>query len=392
MLYYRFRPPLESCIKELIYDELFFCSTEESNDPFDSKTFYIFSGDKERWKRLLSFAWGKTDLIKIINLEKSIGKIIKICPLSFSQLLSTDFYPVLCNCINLDGSLKGSKAAIIELATRLLIERVRLYYPPNVYFASFSKLNNEPLMWSHYAGKYQGFCLIFKSIDNQLFQYKNKLKKSISRNTARGLAPHMSYAIPESFKFMDVSYVNETKSLDAFLCFPKSVIGNTIKEEKINKIVLEQKAQYLQKHSSWAYEKESRLILESSLPWLFGEHINLSPQERLFYFEPTQLVGVIIGSRIQPSLKSRLGEIIKERIDRIAKGVNYSRTIFDFVIFESKLSTDSRSLQINPLEIRGLGNKKMTSAHKDFTNFLKKWENGCGLLFDKNSCRKVQID
>ena len=53
MLYYRFRPPLESCIKELIYDELFFCSTEESNDPFDSKTFYIFSGVKERWKRLL---------------------------------------------------------------------------------------------------------------------------------------------------------------------------------------------------------------------------------------------------------------------------------------------------------------------------------------------------
>ena len=37
MLYYRYRSGSELSIKELIYDELYFASREECNDPYEGK-------------------------------------------------------------------------------------------------------------------------------------------------------------------------------------------------------------------------------------------------------------------------------------------------------------------------------------------------------------------
>jgi len=54
MHYYRYRSDSELSLKELIYNEIYFASPKESNDPFDSKSFYEFPHDTIRWSRLLN--------------------------------------------------------------------------------------------------------------------------------------------------------------------------------------------------------------------------------------------------------------------------------------------------------------------------------------------------
>ena len=53
MLYYRYRPFSELSLKELMYDELFFASAEECNDPHECWDFLAFPADYDKWHRLL---------------------------------------------------------------------------------------------------------------------------------------------------------------------------------------------------------------------------------------------------------------------------------------------------------------------------------------------------
>lgn len=57
MYYYRYRSGSELAIKELIYDELYFASREECNDPYEGKTFAVFSKDKDLWSNLIGEAF-----------------------------------------------------------------------------------------------------------------------------------------------------------------------------------------------------------------------------------------------------------------------------------------------------------------------------------------------
>ena len=61
MLYYRYRPFSELSLKELMYDELFFASAEECNDPHECWDFLAFPADYDKWRRLLELAWKNVD-------------------------------------------------------------------------------------------------------------------------------------------------------------------------------------------------------------------------------------------------------------------------------------------------------------------------------------------
>ena len=388
MLYYRYRPPTELCLKELLYNELYFCSAKESNDPFEGQSFFEFPADKEKWEKLLLFIKKKSKLFKDININATTKNIIKLCPIAFSELFSNKIKSKLISCIVTEVK---SRYVVKRTYALELIEYMEKFYPEYMYFVSFSKTNNEPLLWSHYAGKHEGFCLIFKSINGILSQDQTKLKKQINRKTNKGFASLMSQAIQKSFPFKDINYVNEVELLDAFLRFPESVAGGKITKEQEIKLAKEYDKHYIQKHKTWNYENESRLIFNSAEPWAFGEQIILSPLERLIHYEPTQLVGIIYGSRMKDEFKSRIREIIKQRIDQIAIGVEYSRVMFDFVIFESKLSNDSRSLQIKPLEIIGLDSNGIKSSDTKFEEKYKKWQDGHGVHSENGRFSRVQI-
>ena len=54
-----------------------------------------------------------------------------------------------------------------------MIDNVLKEMRKTVLASCFGSTYDSLLMWSHYASKHKGFCLIFRSIDGCLYQNKN---------------------------------------------------------------------------------------------------------------------------------------------------------------------------------------------------------------------------
>jgi hypothetical protein len=300
MLYYRYRPYGELSLKELRYNELYFSSAIESNDPYDGKVFLSYKFDKDKWKRLLEIAWkGVFNVETLPTLAIPLSMHLeKNCPITFEETINYDYKGVL---LAMNQDLDPMKAYYLDT---LVKQFINLYRPGSGYTVSFSKINNSMLMWSHYASNHKGFCLIFKDINGLFYQDKEHKKDSVSRITPKGLAPSSSYGIPEYFYFEDIVYCSNIEMIDASRFMPCYVFGRDVtdNDERI-KLANENHSKYLEKHECWHYEKESRLILNEPIAWLFGEHFDFSQEERLLHYQPTQLVGIILGALMEQKLK-----------------------------------------------------------------------------------------
>jgi len=289
MFYYRFRSSSELSIKELMYNEIYFASTKECNDPFEGKAFLTFNSDKDKWKRLIELAWKNYD-----NTNKKMWKqhlseyLVLMGSLTYDVVLGLDYAEIL-QSFNFPPNLNTANQF-----SNLFINHLNLYRPKDTYFASFSRENNNMLMWSHYASMHQGYCLIFKDVDNMLYQHPQNKKSSISRATPNGIFESFSYAIPKGFSFQDLSYSLNSTFKDSFYCFPQYVLGRNADEKEIEDILTWPSQQYLEKHDCWGYEKKSRLMLPAPSSWITGHRVECSQHERLLHYHPNQLVGIII--------------------------------------------------------------------------------------------------
>lgn len=378
MFYYRFRTASELAIKELMYDEIYFASTKECNDPFDGKTFLAFEADRDKWRRLIELAWKKYDSPNRQMWEEELSEYLaEISPLSYDAALKLDYVQVL-------QSFKFPPNPITAaILGQQMTYFLNLYKPKDIYFASFSKVNNDLLMWAHYASMHQGYCLIFKAIDNKLSQCSKRGKNSIRRSTQNGFAPKMNYGIPDSFLFEDVSYSLESTSNDAFCYFPQYVIGREIDEQEREDIIAWKSQQYFIKHDCWNYEQESRLILHTPDAWLFGEPIEYSQHERLFHYQPNQLVGIILGAKMEEKQKLRIREIIKERMERIAHDPSKNYPVFNFVLFQATLPDSQREVVIKEEEIFTL-TETIDKNDSNFEKRLQEWKEGYAIVFNES--------
>lgn len=388
MHFYRYRPASEMSFKELLYDEMYFVSPAECNDPFDSKTYYQFSNDIESWKRLVTFALSHSKGRQEVSNEiDSVAAVLAKCsPFSFEDVMRREFFDAVLNHLP-----RNENTTPIFNAIYLVSQAIQRYRPSSANFVSFSRSHNEVLMWSHYAANHAGFCLIFKAIDGKLSQCPVRARKSISRDTPGGLATKMSIALPLDFAFEKVEYLPKVEPLDAFKRFPLAVAGKELSEEERLQLARKQTEQLFHKHQGWSYEQEWRLSLKQPEAWLFGDHYDFSQNERLLHYEPTQLVGLIFGCRTTEANKARLSEIARERMGRIARGVDYARVIFDFAIHQAELAPNSREVMIKPLEIIGLASQ-FKADDSDFPQKYRDWSEGRGLHFEGRSCEKVKID
>ena len=156
MLYYRYRSGSELAIKELIYDELYFASREECNDPYEGKTFSVFSPDNESWDNLISEA------LKVHKIE--IRESLKDRIVQF--FVSQSPMPME-NVMKIQGQefatigQRTFEEYLLPSVLEAIQHYVMMYSPEERYFASFSKKNDNFLLWSHYANNHSGFCLIF---------------------------------------------------------------------------------------------------------------------------------------------------------------------------------------------------------------------------------------
>jgi len=135
-----------------------------------------------------------------------------------------------------------------------------------------------------------------------------------------------------------------------------------------------------------------RVVWTEDYPWLFGEHIDYNQQERLLYYKPNQLIGIIFGALMNEQQKARLQIIIQERMDRISRVASSDNlAVFDFVVFQAKLSENSRNVNIDAEELYKL-NIKYDKNHKDFNRFYDAWKEGWAIEFHGSggSCKRFE--
>jgi hypothetical protein len=245
-------------------------------------------------------------------------------------------------------------------------------------------------MWSHYANKHNGFCLIFRSIGGLLFQSVTQKKLQIRRTTKNWIAKDMSYKMPDSFKFAEIEYHKEVKPLNAFLHMPAFVSDKGQTEKEINQIRDQQESHYRQKSKHWEYEQEFRLMLPPPMPWLFGEHFDYTKQERLFHSQSSQLVGIIYGARLNEKERLRIQEIIQERKDWELDSLKNDIIEFNFLEFEAKLSQNQRSLDIIPIGF--LNHRQKSTKDTDFDRLYSEWIEGWGWKKHDRGAKKIKVE
>ena len=387
MLYYRFRPAGELALKELLYDEVFLASSTECNDPYDGVAFLSFGPERDKWQRLFDLAWDKIYLPEKSTLVAGlVERVVADCPLTYTHGVEYDYESAIAKLFPSVTPIAGGLAQRVK-------SLLELYRPRPPYFASFSQSADNTLMWSHYASMHQGHCLVFRDLDGCLKQCPRRLRRSIQRSPSRGLAASMSYGVPTDFQFREVSYQDGTDALDAFACLPSVVYGKELAEADRIALIESQQRQVLTKHIGWNYEREVRITFAPGASWLFGEHLEFTPLERLIHFRPTQLVGVVMGARMPADRQSRIREICKARLDRIAVDIGkygVEEPLFDFVIFHAGLFNDRRDLSIKPTEVLSLSDRYGPEDEK-FAERVERWRQGWALVFHGNGARKQQF-
>jgi len=385
MHYYKYRPPQQIYFKELLYNELYFTHGEECNDPYDSKAFFLFEKNLQKWERLFNFLALDVSNPKTKKLTESLAPLFfEQSPMSFHEMYANEILKRLSR-VQVSGT--DGNAITLQDYVRLIIKS---YMPPTNYFVSFSRVNNEPLLWSHYADSHRGYCLIFKAIDGGLRQDQGRKKTSIQMHTPFGvLSQNTSFSIPNEFKFEPITYISNIEPMDAFMCFPDAVWNEGKREVNIEEFISSRRKYLFQKAKGWSYEKESRVCFEQVAPWLSRKQYEFSPHERLLYYDPTQLVGIVLGAKISEHHENQLYGLIKEHQDRLSDERPYRRVIFDFALFRSHLTDNRRVMDIRPESMFSLS-KQINKGDKDFQSRLDSWERGEGLEFN-NGCRGVTV-
>lgn len=381
MFYYRYRSGSELSIKELIYDELYFASREECNDPYEGKTFATFSADKDLWGNLIKEALKAFNLKNLNSLEERIVEYF----LSQSPMPVENVFK-----IQKEEFMKIGKRSFEQRLLPSILEAIQnyvmWYFPEERYFASFSKKNDNFLLWSHYANNHSGFCLVYRTIDGKIKQ-SNDWKRT---KTETLTLPRLAFIVPDAFEICDVEYISKPKYSDGFICFPASVAGDKYSPEEIESVRAERDKIYLQKHSVWDYEQEARVVLSSGVQWLAGKKLTLPAHQRLFHIDSTHIVGIILGTKMSDVQRQRIKEIIAEKVERWYIHSTGHRIISNFVLFEEKLSETNREVIIEPTEIYN-GMTVITKTDPDFSHLYDEWQNGWAVEFEGDSAKKIQV-
>jgi hypothetical protein len=178
--------------------------------------------------------------------------------------------------------------------------------------------------------------------------------------------------------------------IDASRFMPSYVFGrDLIDEEERVKYATENDKKCLEKHGCWYYEEEARISLHEPTAWLFGEHFTYSKEERLLHYQPTQLIGIILGALMEPKTKERVHEIIVGLRERISR-TNIIGPVFDFVLFEASISDKQRTVEIRPKEIF-MSTIIIPNNDPQFTSRYKKWEDGEAIVLDGKGGAKKQF-
>jgi hypothetical protein len=356
MKLYKYRPLNEFLYKELFYQELYFASYQELNDPLDLSARIDFSVEDEQQIEYLIWVIFKTTLAvstdeltsrqKINNkniidfnqneesrngFKKNIfEKIGKLKELQENIWISDleDLLIKVCQetKIGFEINYFNFKEEIIRLSRKFL---------ENSHACCFSESNNDFLMWSHYASKHSGICLEFSIDSSSEFPYLMKgARKFDPENYSKGVSHWNIEEIIFKDAIKQVIYQERQPFINFFDFSPVfnnegdcDLIG--LSKSWTHKFARELKWVFSTKTSQWSYEKEWRLIEIN-----FGNE--KEPEERIMYYPLEAISSIYFGIRTPEKVKKRIAKIY----NRLDKKIEF----FDCVL------TDGRYLDFETWE------------------------------------------
>lgn len=332
---FKYRPLSEFLFKELYYQELYFASYSELNDPFDLsariefsyskpeqvgylfyflfRTTFVWEFEKtdkiENFKKLINF---KRDHLKVKEFNNEIKKRIDDLSLKNQKIWQDDILRIV------NAVCQKLKLNFVFDLDRFNSELKRLTYKflENSYVTCFSETNKNFQMWSHYASKHSGICLEFELTQSNFFPYIMQgerdwdLKKyqegysdwDIKAYTYSDLINKVSYVAEQPhINFFEFSSVFENENDCDLIRLSKS--WTHFYADKLCSV-------FSTKTAQWSYEQEWRAI-----------HINfaepLEPEDRIRHYPVESLKSIFFGMRTPDIVKKRICSIFRSLKNKV---------------------------------------------------------------------------
>jgi hypothetical protein len=329
---YKYRPLTEFLFKELYYQEIYFASYSELNDPLDLSARIDFTPEKvNQIDSILKFIFRTTlklgdnntqlniddktnnqNLIKFIN-DKELRKKYKT--LLFEKLNKLGLENKFISIDELENILLSTREEIpfkIDIAGfKNKIKNLTTKFLENSHTTCFSENNNDFLMWSHYASKHSGICLEFTLENKGQFPYK--MTENRTENSQEYLKGFSNWNITEIIfwdKIKKVTYQENQPHINFFNFSPVfnneydcDLIG--LSKSWTHKYAYELENVFSTKTLPWGYENEWRAIEIN-----FGE--KKEPEERINHYPIECLSGIYFGIRTPENIKKRIYKIFEK--------------------------------------------------------------------------------
>lgn len=331
---YRYRPLSDLLFKELHYQELYFASYEELNDPLDLSARIDFTPKDETSIGFLLWFIIKTSITSLISesvSKKNKETVNKLASLNNNEELRTNFKKAIYEeVIKLKAELefldfKLIKEIILRVSDEQKIDfpadltqfqeelkRLTKVFIENSHAACFSEINDDFLMWSHYSSKHSGICLEFTLQHKGQFPYEMVFPRK--SNMAEYEKRVSEYSI-ETHTFWDrihqVTYRAEQPIINFFEF--AAVFANEgdvdlmeLSKSRWHGYAFELELIFSTKTLPWAYEKEWRAIEIK-----FGDPE--FPEEKVRHYPIEALSAIYFGIRTPLSIKRRISNIYKRK-------------------------------------------------------------------------------
>lgn len=370
---YRYRPSNLLSHKGLLYDEWYFASKEELNDPIDMQSKFEFSGD---WTRALTSLWANDHDAKV-----AAAYLTQLSPISYEQLINDfDIHKnQITDRVFSDRPISRVELAELEDSLAHLLALLNLYAPSSGYSVSLSRTNSDMLMWSHYAASHTGFCLIYRPISSCLNQCPIRKKDSLV------VTENHSSAVSVAFEIEDINYRDQLHPINAFSLLPVINTGYSFDSEssrlEYHKNIRDQ---LLTKNKCWQYEQECRLMLRQPHKWISGCSTYNSLQ-RLFYYDFNQVSGIIFGARMSSHDKESIRNIISHKMLEKFKNIKGGKAyIFDFLYQQAEICSSSRAVKLVDLDLYLMGSI-LKPGSTQYIDRLGKWRRGEGIAIENGN-------
>lgn len=235
----------------------------------------------------------------------------------------------------------------------------RLLYP-DWHVACFVSDPTNSAMWGSYGDSHRGSCLKFKvKVDDQGTRTLDLYRANRWSGGKDGVVAHYAY-MPHRFE--KVRYTAEFPEVDFFesiATLPRSKLAgfwfaglNGERSTTAERMLREDEAwrqeywrkfaiSFSTKSEEWAHEKETRLVLHSSLQRFDDK------ESRKLRYRFSDLAGIVFGMKTMNEDKLHMMRIIEQKC--VAEGRN------DFEFYQAHFSPDTKKIELAPLNMLKFG-------------------------------------